>query len=95
MNTILVLVVLEFGPFNALIMLGFSKVWLLHRLNWTSKAIFKVYFDSRIERAYDLERVFAHLYGCCWCASPFCLVFNFLCTVDYSGEDSVGSREWL
>lgn len=51
------------GAFNELAGLGFSKVWLLHRMDWTSEAMFKVYFDSRIERTLDSEWFFAHLPG--------------------------------
>lgn len=49
------------GGFNELVKLGFSRAWLMHRLDWASETMFQVYFDSRIVTTPDSEWFFAHL----------------------------------
>lgn len=49
------------GGFNELVHLQFTKVWLMHRLDWSSEAMFSVYFDSRILFTADSDWFFGHL----------------------------------
>lgn len=45
----------QIGGFNELFVFGFSSVWLIQRLNWTSEGMFKMYFDSRMLLTPDLD----------------------------------------
>lgn len=49
------------GGFNELVQLGFSRAWLMHRLDWASEAMFQVYFDGSIRSTPDSEWFFAHM----------------------------------
>lgn len=44
---------MRIGSFNELVQLQFSREWLLHRLDWSSEAMFRVYSDSRISKTKD------------------------------------------
>lgn len=39
---------LRIGGFDELVNLQFTKPWLMQRLDWSSEAMFQVYYDSRI-----------------------------------------------
>lgn len=49
------------GALNELVNLKFSLVWLIHRLNWSTEAMFQVYYYSRIVSTTASGFLFAHL----------------------------------
>lgn len=50
------------GGFNELLCLGFPRLWVMQRLDWTSEQMFSVYFDSRISSSVDAHWFFAHMH---------------------------------
>lgn len=49
------------GGFNELFLLGFSREWILRRLDWGSELMFRVYMDSSIVVSAHSSWFFAHL----------------------------------
>lgn len=49
------------GGFNELLSLGFSRLWIMQRLDWTSEQMFSVYFDSRISATAASHWFFGHM----------------------------------
>ena len=49
------------GGFNELSLLQFSKVFLMHRLDWSTESMFRTYYDGLITRSPDSDWFFAHL----------------------------------
>ena len=54
---------LRIGAFNELSLLQFSKVWLMHRLDWSSEGMLLTYYDSTIVTTPTSEWFFAHMRG--------------------------------
>lgn len=52
---------LRIDGYNKLLVLGFSKEWIMKRLDWTTEAILRVYYDSRIMGTDDSRWFFALL----------------------------------
>lgn len=53
--------ILRIGDFNEQINFQLSRTWVMKRLDWGSKTLFQVCFDSCMAASVDSACVFAHL----------------------------------